>query len=128
MKLNALGESTAIGYDSYCHDHLPSDDVWLATINQPHVTLYLTEFESDSVNELQSRLTALSGAFYQCFIALNDTAASGTYGMWNVINNNCLQLTSDTIVNATYDLATPNQTIPAWYVTSSDRPIDRSTD
>jgi len=114
VKLDGGGEATAIGYDQWCHARLPSDDVWLATINQPHVTLYLTEFDDSNLQLLQDRLGEISEVLYRCYLWMNDTEPSGDYGMWNVINNQCLQSSSDVVVNATYDLAVPNQPVPDW--------------
>ena len=36
------------------------------------------------------------------------------FALWNVELSGCLQTLSDTVVQATYHLATPNQPIPAW--------------
>ncbi len=88
----------------------------LATINQPHVTLYLTLFDTSVLEALEAQLSAVLANLTQCDIPLNSTTAQGSYGMWNVLNTACLQFASDSIVNATYTLAVPNQPVPAWYV------------
>ncbi len=79
--------------------------------HQPFIHFYALPL---TVGLCEKRLSLLSGAFYECYIALNNTFTSDAYGMWTVNNNECLQLTSDTIVNATYDLIVPNQPIPSW--------------
>ncbi len=55
LKLSPSGEDMAISYDAWLHDRLPNDGIWLATVNQPHVTLYLTLFDESNLTALQNR-------------------------------------------------------------------------
>lgn len=40
--------------------------------------------------------------------------SGGVYALWKIPVVPCLQYWSDLIVNATFDLATPNQQVPSW--------------
>ena len=54
------------------------------------------------------------GKFDPCEVSVGEPYAAGTYAMMNVTLEGCLQLYSDLIVNATYKLSAPNQTVPSW--------------
>ena len=40
--------------------------------------------------------------------------AAGQFAMLNVTLTDCIQFASDSIVNETYSLAVPNQSVPSW--------------
>ena len=85
---------------------------------QPHVTLYLTKFRPEALQtELPQRISkAVDSLITVCrpILGMEAVSVQGTYGMWAVEDSGCLQFWSDTIVNATYDLAVKNQSIPSW--------------
>ena len=49
-------------------------------------------------------------------IALAEAQIIGTYGMWAVERNECVQYMSDSLANSTSNLADPSafQVVPAW--------------
>ena len=113
IKLSSEGESIAKSIDTQLHAKLKYDDIFLNTINQPHITLYLTDFGSN-ISELVQILETLSNNLIPCDIVLSNYSVNETYAFWQVENNKCLQLLSNSVVNATYKLASPNQPIPSW--------------
>ncbi len=49
--------------------------------------------------------------------------ASGAYGMWFAVSTSaCMQLLSDTIVNGTQAIVSPDQPVPAWVQAMPDGP------
>jgi len=105
------------------------DDIFLGTMQQPHITLYLTEFLPNNVtcdaSGSTSSVCADLGAIAPSLeappslceddpVVLGALEVSGCYAMWEVVNSPCLQAMSDRVVNATYRLAVPNQTVPDW--------------
>src|SRR5262249_19221860 len=64
-----------------------------------------------------SRVQTIVGTidtFPACSITLTNATVQGAYGMWNVLDSECLQLMSDMVVEATYAFIVPNQTVPSW--------------
>ncbi len=63
---------------------------------------------------VKTAVQSLSARRGACDVALTSAYAAATYAMLNVTLGSCLQEYSDAIVNATYALAEPNQTVPSW--------------
>eukprot|EP01102_Stenamoeba_stenopodia_P001180 TRINITY_DN11025_c0_g1_i1.p1 TRINITY_DN11025_c0_g1~~TRINITY_DN11025_c0_g1_i1.p1 ORF type:complete len:255 (-),score=48.40 TRINITY_DN11025_c0_g1_i1:122-886(-) len=83
----------------------------------PHITLYLTFFQSQFIPQIQQQVANLVNNISSdasCGITLTNTTVQGAYGMWNVNNTACLQRMSDLVVNSTYMYIVPNQTVPSW--------------
>ena len=86
-----------------------------ATEDTPHITLYLTEWqcaEEDLATRLHDELYELAAE--RCHVTLGSPYASGSFAMLNVSVSACVQRYSDGVVNATYQLAAPNQSVPSW--------------
>lgn len=107
------------------NEALESTEVDFMTKDTPHVTLYLTAFMCPAVpntwagacvDKVKKAVAEALPLFAKkkCSVELSDLYAAGTYAMWNVSKNDCLQYFSDTIVNMTYMLSEPNQTAPSW--------------
>jgi hypothetical protein len=97
--------------------------VFLNSTEQPHITLYLTEFESAA--PVVFKLGGLIGELLpvDCEpIVLANITVGGCYALWEVEPNSCLQAMSNSIVLATSPYILPNQTIPDW-VKSLPEPI-----
>ena len=89
----------------------------------PHITLYLTVFECRHppvplpacVDRVKGAVAAVAAAWRtQCDLSVTNLYSQGSYAFANVTDGPCLQRLSDTVVNATYGLAQPNQTVPSW--------------
>ena len=100
-----------------------ANEVNLTGADLPHVTLYLTEFtcpratDKECVNLVKHGISGVLeklGTVSPCRSAVTNPYPSGSYAMLNVSHQRCLQYFSDTIVNATYMYAKPNQTVPGW--------------
>lgn len=94
----------------------------LATVEMPHITLYLTSFRSEVVGLVMDAVElALQNQPSNCLVQLDPTVyASGAYAMWRVSKTPCLQGMSDAIVNATSQYISPNQPIPDWVYSIAD--------
>eukprot|EP00743_Colponemidia_sp_Colp-15_P002378 GILK01002577.1.p1 GENE.GILK01002577.1~~GILK01002577.1.p1 ORF type:complete len:265 (+),score=32.40 GILK01002577.1:53-847(+) len=84
--------------------------------NDPHVTLYLTNFVTDKLHELAARVGAVVEKLGSCSMEMDKLVVQGSYGMWNLKITDCLRQYSDEIVLATSDLvdAQSKNYIPAW--------------
>jgi hypothetical protein len=95
---------------------------------EPHVTVYLTEFYEDNVGHIVDALRVISREMREddicTFHTTNDVGATGSYVLWSMENSACLQRLSDLVVNATCEFAVPNQPIPGWVINIQD-PIVR---
>ena len=104
-----------------------TNEVNLETIDKPHVTLCLTQFQcagrTPPVNDSACRTIiedAIFDATYDlhqhepCVTHTGDIFGMGNYAMLAVKTSPCLQFLSDRIVNATYRYAQPNQPVPPW--------------
>jgi hypothetical protein len=101
-------------------------EVDLTNRDTAHVTLYLTAWTCDStqgalsdscINRVAAAVASVLPrivAASPCDLSITTPFASGQYAMMNVDVTSCLQLFSDTIVNASYHLAQPNQPVPEW--------------
>eukprot|EP01028_Stygiella_incarcerata_P004195 TRINITY_DN1892_c0_g1_i1.p1 TRINITY_DN1892_c0_g1~~TRINITY_DN1892_c0_g1_i1.p1 ORF type:complete len:195 (+),score=32.33 TRINITY_DN1892_c0_g1_i1:331-915(+) len=95
---------------------------------EPHVTVYLTEFYANNMGRIIDALEAISLEMREndicTFQTTNNVDVSGTYVLWSMENSACLQKLSDLVVNATCAFAVPNQPIPSWVLDIQD-PIVR---
>ncbi len=95
--------------------------------SQPHITLYLTNFLNSNFQtalKLQQSInqTISSSTFQQqiqnaCRVQIqNKITVIGTYAMWDVLRDDCMQFMSDAIVNATSQFIDPQSKtmIPDW--------------
>eukprot|EP01029_Cantina_marsupialis_P029756 TRINITY_DN782144_c0_g1_i1.p1 TRINITY_DN782144_c0_g1~~TRINITY_DN782144_c0_g1_i1.p1 ORF type:complete len:228 (+),score=53.29 TRINITY_DN782144_c0_g1_i1:47-730(+) len=115
VKLDQRVEELAIGYNAYFVRMCPNEDIFLQTYQQPHITLYLTEFQTDALDSIISAANDIVKNFpSHCIVELQDATATGSYTMWHVKPTSCLQRMSDKIVEATSKYAIPNQPIPDW--------------
>ena len=104
-------------------------EIDFVTKHDPHVTLYLTTFENSSVSSgaLHSAaalaLASAASSSPSCsssspphLLIGASFAASGAYGMLSVALTDCLQLLSDSVVNATSTFVTPEAkaSVPSW--------------
>eukprot|EP01132_Coremiostelium_polycephalum_P003594 gene3594-4476_t len=109
-----------LNYNQLVTKYAPNNQISFASPggSLPHITLYLTEFDSNNifniVNTIQDIFPKLDQVGGNCQVVMNDIVVSGEYGMWDVVNNECLQYMSDLIVNNTYQYIVPNQPIPSW--------------
>ncbi|KAL7712902.1 DNA repair and recombination protein RadA [Entamoeba marina] len=80
----------------------------------PHVTLYLTSFPEDKIDEISVVVAQTLREMRGCHIHPTTMYVSGSYFMWTVEKNECLQLLSDTIVNATAQYRNTSYECPGW--------------
>ncbi|EGG15377.1 hypothetical protein DFA_10211 [Cavenderia fasciculata] len=100
-----------VGYNKQIRSLAPNDQIDLGNTSLPHITLYLTDFDNNSISFIQQDLSEKAN---DCEILLNQIVVQGQYAMWYVENNDCLQYMSDLVVNTTYQYIVPNQPIPDW--------------
>ncbi|KAL6075947.1 RWD domain-containing protein [Balamuthia mandrillaris] len=96
----------------------PHDQIYF-TVVRPHVSLYLTEFQTDKIPHAIKAVQKLlfidyKQDFCNLLVTLSGTTVSGSYGMWDADLTSTLQLLSDAVVNATYQWIVPNQPVPDW--------------
>eukprot|EP00658_Telonema_sp_P-2_P051411 TRINITY_DN39470_c0_g1_i2.p1 TRINITY_DN39470_c0_g1~~TRINITY_DN39470_c0_g1_i2.p1 ORF type:complete len:272 (+),score=93.07 TRINITY_DN39470_c0_g1_i2:53-868(+) len=95
-------------------------EINLSTIDKPHATLYLTEWQCENgtqsacIAEIKAAVAKTVTGFAPCNFSLGEPFAQGTYAMISVNVTACLQKYSDTMVLATYKFAAKNQTPPPW--------------
>mmetsp|Transcript_23825 Transcript_23825/g.49638 ORF Transcript_23825/g.49638 Transcript_23825/m.49638 type:complete len:264 (-) Transcript_23825:27-818(-) len=116
----------------------PEDQkIHFETTHDPHATLYLTTFLEDSLDEMVTAANAAlqSGWATFCtpcsFMSIGDTkVAGGSYGMLEVINTDCLQGLSDSLVNATCEFIDPKakEYVPGWVYDLPDEERDMKID
>jgi hypothetical protein len=80
----------------------------------PHVTLYLTKFDDESIDQLMDTLKHLKLAEQVIEIEIDGVNANGAYAMYHILNHDSIQSLSDTIVESTKSFITPNQHVPEW--------------
>ncbi|KAG9395260.1 signal peptide protein [Carpediemonas membranifera] len=114
IKLDAETEAFVVQANDVFHRICPSDDIDLRNKEQPHITLYLTDFVNGTDAELISAIESAINQFESFDVGLNNTVAVGQYGMWQTTIPRPLQDLSDLIVNATFHLVNPNQAVPEW--------------
>ena len=94
-----------------------------ATIDTPHITLYLTAFQcpgittDECLDRVREHLKAVVATLRNqpvCMITVTDAYPAGSYAMLNVSLTPCLQSYSDAVVNAIHSFSQPNQTVPGW--------------
>ena len=93
-KTFARGGAAAIEVNDYLNSLCPSDDVFLNSTNEPHITLYLTDFVGDAVacdtdgNTVCDALGALAPTLEPASlceanpVTLGSIEVSGCYAMW----------------------------------------------
>jgi hypothetical protein len=117
LKLDSVTEDYVVSLGKTIHGIDANDDIDFTT-DQPHITLYLTAFQTSQLPALKDAVQEVlqQSDFGRCQISMPNAGliVSGSYGMWNTANPACLQRMSDSIVNATYKYAIPNQPIPSW--------------
>mmetsp|Transcript_22823 Transcript_22823/g.34039 ORF Transcript_22823/g.34039 Transcript_22823/m.34039 type:complete len:239 (+) Transcript_22823:60-776(+) len=116
IKVSAQVEATAIKLNSYLQEFCPENDIHLNSTSQPHITLYLTSFDSPSsvVQVAETAATHIKPKVCKGVTLSRNITVSGCYALWNTLPNDCLQYVSDAIVNTTYSFSTPDQPIPDW--------------
>ncbi|KYQ90872.1 hypothetical protein DLAC_07743 [Tieghemostelium lacteum] len=118
LNLDPVTYELAIEYNQQVNTLAPNDQIFLGKISIPHVTLYLTDFQNDSIPYLQevilNNIDILSKVGESCQVEMTNIMVSAQYGMWNATVLPCLQYLSDFVVNNTYQYITPNQSIPSW--------------
>lgn len=89
------------------------------SVSIPHATLYLTDFV-----DVAGAVRAVDGLYATlprgCEFSMGKPVLSGQYFMWNAIVTPCLQLLSDSVVNATYAFHDPDMPIPAWVLNATE--------
>jgi hypothetical protein len=96
--------------------HAPGNEVDFFGKDEPHLTLYLTQFESEAVEDVVAAVrAALVELPCACQAYTGGFSASAVgFGLWNMQVSQCLQRLSDLVVRATYRYMVPDQPIPAW--------------
>ena len=87
----------------------------------PHITLYLTQFDARKVELIGEAIKNVASSNFsisqQRIVDMEQAiTVSGNYIMWDVKKEDCVQVFSDMIVNATsgYVSAEAKETIPDW--------------
>jgi len=95
------------------------EEVFLATEHTAHVSLYLTAFREEAVQDVVHTVEKVIGEYSgslreDCVVSAGNVSVAGTYAMLSTSLPQCLQGLSDAIVNATFPFIVPDQPIPAW--------------
>lgn len=115
VKLDAPSEASMVYVNQVARRLDASIDIDLTTVNQPHVTLYLTEFRNESYADIMRSMAKLISSMQGCLLKMNDTVdMSGSYALWDVLPNTCLSLLSNQTVLALAQYIVPNQPVPEW--------------
>eukprot|EP00761_Pharyngomonas_kirbyi_P006634 gb/GECH01006642.1/.p1 GENE.gb/GECH01006642.1/~~gb/GECH01006642.1/.p1 ORF type:complete len:281 (+),score=59.19 gb/GECH01006642.1/:1-843(+) len=120
IKLSQECEQKAIQFNRKVKQIDKNEQIDLKTKQQPHITLYLTKFHKSKFNKIKKALNESVQEFNQeltqgCNVYINETAhISGDYGMWSVVDTDCLQYMSNRIVNKTVSYAVFPQSVPEW--------------
>lgn len=120
LPLSGAGAAVALHANDFLTSRLLDNAIDFHTKHTPHITLYLTEWQCSvppCAQHLDDTLTpTLHDLSWQelCTVKIGSPYAAGSFAMLNVTISSCLQLYSDSIVNATYSMAQPNQSVPAW--------------
>jgi len=85
----------------------------------PHNTLYLTEFQASVAKQnyraIGEAIAPVKDAFGPpCTTTLKEPRASGSYVLWDMVKQPCLQALSDLVVSQLRGLAVPDQPVPEW--------------
>ena len=130
LPVRGAAYSLALASNKFLNAALDNKEIDFETKHTPHVTLYLTSWTcsrgvsySDGETCVQRVEDAVESTIYDmyvpgkrspCRVKVGEPFAAGTYAMLNVTLDDCLQRYSDLIVNSTYRLSAPNQTVPSW--------------
>ena len=80
----------------------------------PHITLYLTNFVDERIEEIVHTLKSIVTCLPQQPIEIDDAIVNGPYAMYQVVNPKSLQSLSDAVVENIRSFITPNQQVPDW--------------
>lgn len=126
LPLSGAAAATALQANALLTHWLPNNQIDLLKKHTAHITLYLTEWRCSAPavgvlgalckepldKALTSTLYALASDI--CTVKVGRPFAAGNFAMLNVSLSPCLRHTADAVVNATHQLAVPNQTVPSW--------------
>lgn len=128
VPLTGVAESSAIAANEFLSTQF-KNEIDLEQVAQPHITLYLTEFDCASLNstgsfsdaacaqEIARKLSVILPNLVDqlpCQLLVEDPYAATNYAILNVSLSTCLQFLSDAVVNATHMYAKANQSVPEW--------------
>eukprot|EP00762_Andalucia_godoyi_P000931 ANDGO_03835.mRNA.1 hypothetical protein DICPUDRAFT_160097 len=118
VKVSGRAAQIAISLNNVSRMLDPTVGINLSSVEEPHVTLYLTDFLGGSAPELSRRIRQIASSLpvgYACTFETTPSCVNGSaYTLWTVTNPPCLQYLSDLIVNRTVDLVVPDQPVPPW--------------
>ena len=80
----------------------------------PHITLYLTDFDENKIDDIIKSIAVSLEHVRGCEINLGEPYLSGQYYMWSVNKSECLQKLSDTLVQATSKYRSSDYQCPSW--------------
>eukprot|EP00744_Colponema_vietnamica_P000848 GILI01001473.1.p1 GENE.GILI01001473.1~~GILI01001473.1.p1 ORF type:complete len:273 (+),score=58.43 GILI01001473.1:76-894(+) len=105
---------------SMSHD-INKNDIDFTETHDPHLTFFLTDFPSKSVDAIAQRLRELFAKekLSGCVAQINAGHAQGAYAMLDGPRDGCIGQLSDKIVEALGDLVSPGakKRIPSWIKT-----------
>lgn len=113
LESNTCLSNTANEANHHLMNHSSSEKISFDKSLLPHVTLYLTDFQTESIPNLFSTLRQSLNST-QLIVEISNVMVNGAYSMYQIENTNGMQMLSDSIVQSTKEFITPNQTIPEW--------------
>ena len=78
----------------------------------PHISLYLTNFEDESIAQLMDTLEQLD--LVAPSVEMDGVTVNGDYSMYSVQNNHSLLSLSNAIVEKLHRFIYPHQPVPSW--------------
>ncbi|KAK2964990.1 hypothetical protein BLNAU_291 [Blattamonas nauphoetae] len=114
LKVDSLVEELSLQYNQQIRKYDPTMQIFFETVHQPHITLYMTNFQEGCEPTLRRVLQRTTQNLKTGKIFMEKAYASGSYAMWNSTIDSYIQTLSDTIVNATRHLAVQDQPVPQW--------------
>lgn len=114
LKLTPDAEAAADKINARIGELCPHNDINFNGTEQPHISLYLTSFQSGVEDQIKERMAAVAPLLAACNVTMTTAFVQGAYAMWTVVDDACLQTMSDVITAYTTDLAVPNQPVPGW--------------
>ncbi|KAA6396732.1 MAG: hypothetical protein EZS28_007745 [Streblomastix strix] len=120
IKLGDDLEKTVIGINKELKELDEYIDIEFEKKYQPHITLYMTDFENEFLPNLISTINQTSSRLLKGYVMQNSIQSVGNYAMWYSSLGKYIQLLSDTIVNNTFYYCKQGQPIPDWVLQIPD--------
>ena len=109
-------ETSFLKLNKYLRQLDPNNQVNFSRRAQPHITLYLTDFQDQYISQIYEHISKwIRTVKIQCFVAMDKPVINGAYGMWFANNTNCIHQLSNSLVTILSPYIVPNQPIPSTF-------------